>query len=39
MTLSLEIHAETSKQFDEGFQRTIKENCKVLKFKTAEFEE
>ncbi len=39
MTLSLEIHAETSKQFDEWFQRTIKENCKVLKFKTAEFEE
>ena len=39
VTLSLDIHAETSKQFDEGFQRTIKENCKVLKFKTAEFEE
>ncbi len=37
--LSLEIHAETSKQFDEGFQRTIKENCHVLKFKSAEFED
>jgi len=39
VTLSLEIHAETSKQFDEGFQRTIKENCNVLKFKSAEFED
>ncbi len=39
VTLSLEIHAETSKQFDEGFQRTIKENCKVLNFKSAEFED
>ena len=39
VTISLEIHAETSKQFDEGFQRTIKENCNVLKFKSAEFED
>ncbi len=39
VVLSLEIHAETLKQFDDGFQRTIKENCKVLKFKSAEFED
>ena len=39
VTLSLDILAETSRQFDEGFQRTIKENCNVLKFKSAEFED
>ena len=25
--------------FDEGLQRAVKENCNVLKFKNAEFEE
>ena len=39
VTLSIEIHAETLKQFDKGFQRTIKENCKGLNFKSAEFED
>ena len=37
--LSLEIEASHGAGFDEGLQRTIKENCIVLKFNNAEFEE
>lgn len=37
--ISVEIQATTKDSFDEGLQRTINENCNVLKFVTAEFEE
>ena len=39
VSISIEVQAESLKGFDEGLQRTIKENCNVLKFKNAEFEE
>ena len=39
VTISVEIEAKTPQGFDEGLQRTIKENCKVLKFSSAEFDE
>ncbi|WP_115710943.1 ATP-binding protein [Legionella sainthelensi] len=35
----VEIQAESESGFDENLQRTVKENCKVLQFKSAEFEE
>ncbi len=35
----IEIEAETSERFDDGLQRAVKENCSVLKFRNAEFEE
>lgn len=34
----VEVEAETSSGFDSGVQRTVKENCNVLKFKMADFE-
>jgi uncharacterized protein len=37
--LSIDIEAESSSGFDDGLQRSVKENCKVLRFKTADFEE
>ncbi len=37
--ITLEIESAHSAGFDESLQRTIKENCSVLKFSTAEFEE
>lgn len=37
--ISVEIQAESQTGFDEGTQRTVKENASVLHFKTAEFEE
>lgn len=37
--IAIEIEAETDAGFDDSLQRTVKENCNVLKFKTAEFEE
>jgi len=38
--ISIEIQAISSREgFDEAMQRTIKENCNVLKFSNAEFEE
>ena len=37
--ISVEIIAETKVGFDEGLRRSVKENCKVLKFVNAEFEE
>lgn len=39
VTISVEVQAKNSKGFDEALQRTIKENCNVLKFGSAEFEE
>lgn len=38
--ISVEIQAGSNREgFDESMQRTIKENCNVLKFSNAEFEE
>ncbi|MEA3642689.1 MAG: hypothetical protein VBE63_22510, partial [Lamprobacter sp.] len=39
VTISIDIQAKTKTGFDESLQRTIKENCSVLKFGSAEFEE
>ncbi|MDR4520081.1 MAG: hypothetical protein R3E36_05705 [Nitrosomonas sp.] len=38
VTISVEIEARSRDGFDEGLQRTIKENCNTLKFSNAEFE-
>lgn len=37
--IAIEIHAESPAGFDDGLQRVVKENCNVLRFKNAEFEE
>lgn len=39
VTISVEIEARKKEGFDESLQRTIKENCNVLKFSSSEFEE
>ena len=36
--IAIEIQAESSTGFDDNIQRAVKENCKVLRFKNAEFE-
>jgi predicted AAA+ superfamily ATPase len=36
--IAIEIQAETESGFDTNLQRAVKENCKVLRFKNAEFE-
>ena len=36
--IAIEIQAETAAGFDDNLQRAIKENCKVLRFKNAKFE-
>ena len=36
--IAIEIEAETTTGFDDNVQRAVKENCKVLRFKNAEFE-
>jgi predicted AAA+ superfamily ATPase len=36
--IAVEIQAETATGFDDNVQRAVRENCKVLKFKNAEFE-
>lgn len=36
--ITVDIQAETAMGFEDGVQRTVKENCKVLRFKNAEFE-
>ncbi|EWH01940.1 hypothetical protein Q427_11510 [Halomonas sp. BC04] len=36
--ISVEIEATSADGFDEALQRTIKENCNVLKFSSSEFE-
>jgi len=37
--IAVEIQAEATTGFDDGLQRAVKENCNVLRFKNAEFEE
>ncbi|MGU6130671.1 hypothetical protein ACV16K_04985, partial [Escherichia coli] len=37
--ISIEINARSDKGFDTNLQRAIKENCSMLKFGNAEFEE
>jgi predicted AAA+ superfamily ATPase len=39
VSISVEIQAKFKDGFDEAVQRTIKENCKVLRFSSSEFEE
>lgn len=39
VTISVEIHADSSSGFNESTQRVVRENSKTLKFKNAEFEE
>ena len=36
--IAIEIQADSPTGFDDGLQRAVKENCNVLKFKSAEFE-
>lgn len=36
--IAIEIQADSAGGFDSNLQRVVKENCKVLKFKTSEFE-
>ena len=36
--IAIEIQAESPIGFDDGVQRAVRENCKVLRFKNAEFE-
>lgn len=36
--IAIEIQADSAAGFDDGLQRVVKENCNVLKFKSAEFE-
>ncbi|MDZ7918911.1 ATP-binding protein [Rhodoferax sp.] len=37
--IKIEIQADTATGFDDAVQRAVKENCKVLRFKNAEFED
>lgn len=37
--IAIEIEVEADANFDDSLQRVVKENCNVLKFKTAEFDE
>ncbi|HIJ85291.1 MAG TPA: ATP-binding protein, partial [Magnetococcales bacterium] len=39
VTISVEIQASKTDGFDETVQRTVKENCNVLRFVSAEFED
>lgn len=39
VSISVEIQARSKDGFDEVLQRTIKENCNVLRFSSSEFEE
>ena len=39
VAISVEIQAKSSNGFDESTQRTVKENCNVLKFRSSEFED
>jgi hypothetical protein len=39
VTISVEIHADSTKGFNESTQRIVRENSKTLKFKNAECEE
>jgi len=37
--VDIKIEAESATGFDDGLQRAVKENCNVLKFKNAEFDD
>jgi len=37
--ISAEIEANSQEGFNESMRRTVKENCNILKFSSAEFEE
>ncbi|NMM07407.1 DUF499 domain-containing protein [Polaromonas sp.] len=37
--IAIEIQAESAVGFDDGLQRAVKENCNVLRFNNAEFED
>ncbi len=37
--IAIEIQADSAAGFDDALQRAVKENCNVLRFKNAEFEE
>jgi len=39
VTISIDIQAKAKNGFDEALQRTVKENCNVLRFGNAEFDE
>jgi hypothetical protein len=39
VSISVEIRAKSKNGFDESLQRTVKENCNVLRFHSSEFEE
>ena len=39
VTVTVEIEARSSSGFDANLQRTVKENCGVLKFRSANFEQ
>lgn len=39
VSISVEIQAKSKDGFDEALQRTIKENCNVLRFSSSEFDE
>jgi len=38
VSIAVEIQAEAATGFDDNLQRAVRENCQVLKFKNAEFE-
>lgn len=38
VSISVEIKATSREGFDEGLQRSVKENCNVLRFNSSEFE-
>jgi predicted AAA+ superfamily ATPase len=38
LRIAIELQAEATTGFDDNLQRAVKENCKVLRFKNAEFE-
>ena len=38
VNISIEIKAKSKEGFDEGLQRSIRENCNVLGFNSSEFE-
>ena len=37
-SISVEIQAKSREGFDEGLQRSVKENCNVLRFNSSEFD-
>jgi len=38
VSISVEIQAKSNDGFDEGLQRSIKENCNTLSFRNSEFD-